>query len=889
MKKMRKIISLLLASLMVFSMVGCGSKKADTTVTNAPTNAATEENTTEEQTEAKTDAPTKAPENLPTELTINLHYLREDGAYTGWNVWLWADGGEGNAYQFGTETDDKGVVTSATLPAGTSKIGYIVRLNEWEKKDVDADQFIELSGIIAGSVDVYVTSGKPGCEIVPGEDCLKGLSVKKAELNGDFKSITIVFTEEYKDEHTILVKDAEGKELATEEFKVNDKDATKATVNLKEEVDKFGKYVISLDGIEFDVTVPSYFSTQAFEDEYTYEGDDLGATWTKDSTTFKVWAPTAKKVTVNTYKSGLKGTDDLIKSYEMKAEDKGVWSVKVDEDLNGVYYLYEVDFGTSKVEACDPYAKAVGVNGDRAMVIDLESTNPEEWDKDTNPNKDLNATDASVWEVHIRDFSSDSSSGMKNVGKYLAFTEKGTKNPTGQSTGIDHIVDLGVTHVQIGPAYDYATVNETKLDTPQFNWGYDPKNYNAPEGSYSTDPYDGAVRVGEFKQMVKSLHDNGLSVVMDVVYNHTYNTTYCYNQIVPDFFYRPGSNGSGCGNDVASERAMVSKFIVDSVVYWAKEYHIDGFRFDLVGLIDIDTIKACREELDKIDPSIILYGEGWSMSTKTTKNVELATQFYVNKIDGFAMFSDTIRDAIKGSVFNATEKGYVNGDLGRLSTIKKAVTGNTDWAGKGSQAIVYASCHDNYTLWDEINMSNPDDSLEDKIKQNLLSAAIVYTAQGTPFILAGEEFLRTKPGAKEGTFDYNSYASSDAVNSIKWATLNDANYQKVFEYYKGMIAFRKAHASLRVMDEADKYYKFTDGTDKGVLAYELSGVEGEVSDSIFVVYNPLKTATTVTLPDGEWTICVQGDKAGTESLGTATGSITVDAITATILVKGATK
>lgn len=885
MKKMRKIISLLLASLMVFSIVGCGSKKVNSNVTDAPT----EETTSEVKTEAETDAPTKAPENLPTELTLNVHYLRTDGNYTGWNVWLWPEGGDGNAYQFGTEADDKGVVTTATFPAGTSKLGYIVRLNEWEKKDVESDQFVELTGIIAGTVDIYITSGTAGCEIVPGEDCVKGISIKKAELDGDFKTINVVFTEEYTTDHEITVKDANGEDISVESVKTGT-DATKATVTLKEEVDKFGKYTISLDGIEFEVTVPSYFSTQAFEDEYTYEGDDLGATWTKNSTTFKVWAPTAKNVKVNTYKEGLKGVDDLIKSYEMKSEDKGVWSVTVDGDLNGVYYLYEVDFGTSKVEACDPYARAVGVNGDRAMVIDLESTNPEGWDKDTNPNKDLNPTDASIWEVHIRDFSSDSSSGMKNVGKYLAFTETGTTNATGQSTGIDHIVDLGVTHVQIGPAYDYATVNETKLDTPQFNWGYDPKNYNAPEGSYSTDPYNGAVRVSEFKQMVKSLHDNGLSVVMDVVYNHTYNTSYCYNQIVPDFFYRPNSNGSGCGNDVASERAMVSKFIVDSVVYWAKEYHIDGFRFDLVGLIDVDTIKAIREELDKIDPSIILYGEGWSMTTNVTKSdTKLATQIFVPGLDGFAMFSDTIRDAIKGSVFNATEKGYVNGELSKTNTIKNAIMGKTDWGDKGSHAIVYASCHDNMTLWDEISSSNGSDSLEDRIKQNLLSAAIVYTAQGTPFILAGEEMLRTKPGAKEGTFDHNSYKSSDAVNSIKWSTLNDADYQRVFEYYKGMIAFRKAHASFRVMDRATDYYKFTDGTDKGVIAYELSGVKDEVADSIFVVYNPLSTATTVTLPDGDWTICVQGDKAGTESLGTAKGSITVDAITCTILVKGATK
>lgn len=883
MKKMRKIISLLLASLMVLSIVGCGNKKTNTS--NEPTEAPTAA-----PTEAQTEAPTKAPENLPTELTVNIHYLRADGNYEGWNVWLWPEGGEGKAYTFGTDVDDKGAVTTAVFPAGTAKLGYIVRLNEWEKKDVDSDQFMEFEGVIAGTIDAYIKSGTAGCEIVYGEDCVKGLSIKKAELSGDFKSINLVLTEDFAEGHEFKVFDGKGNEIEIESVTPRNNDATRATIALKGEVDKFGTFKVSLDGVQFNVEIPSYFSTQEFEDQYTYEGDDLGATWSKSSTTFKVWAPTAEAVKVNTYKEGLKSGQDLIESYEMKSEDKGVWTVKVDGDLNGVYYLYEVDFGDKKVEACDPYAKAVGVNGDRAMVIDLESTNPDGWDKDKNPNQKLNATDISVYEIHVRDFSSDASSGMKNVGKYLAFTEKGTKNPTGQATGIDHILDLGITHVQIGPAYDYATVDETKLDKPQYNWGYDPKNYNAPEGSYSTDPFNGAVRVNEFKQMVKSLHDNGLSVVMDVVYNHTYATTYCYNQIVPDFFYRPGSNGSGCGNDVASERAMVSKFIVDSVVYWAKEYHIDGFRFDLVGLIDADTIRAIRTELDKIDPSIVLYGEGWSMTTKTTKSgIDLATQFNVNKIDGFAMFSDTIRDAIKGSVFNATEKGYVNGNLSKMSTIKDAVTGNTDWAGKGCQAIVYASCHDNMTLWDEISSSNGSDSLEDRIKQNLLSASIIYTSQGIPFILAGEEMLRTKPGTTEGTFNHNSYNASDAVNSIKWATLNEADYQRVFNYYKGMIAFRKAHSSLRVMDAADKFYTFDDSVEKGVLAYELKGVDGEVADSIYVIYNPLKTAVTVNLPDGDWTICVQGDKAGTDSLGTAKGSVSVDAISCTILVKGATK
>ena len=379
---------------------------------------------------------------------------------------------------------------------------------------------------------------------------------------------------------------------------VDDKDPKKYTITFDEKLDAFSKYRVLMNNeYKYDITIPDFYSTEEFENAYTYDGDDLGATWSKESTTFKVWAPTAAGIKVNLYKGGEEGKDDLIESHDMKSDDKGVWEVKVDGDLNGTYYTYTADFGDTQNEACDPYAKTVGVNGDRAMVIDMDSTNPAGWDNDSNPNKNLKNTDVSIYELHVRDLSSDASSGIKNTGKYLGLTETGTTNSKGQSTGLDHIKELGITHIQLNPVYDYATVDETKLDTNQFNWGYDPKNYNSPEGSYSTDPYNGDVRVKEFKEMVKTLHDNDISVVMDVVYNHTYSTDYCYNKLVPDYFYRPGSNGSGCGNDVASERAMVRNFIVDSVAYWAKEYHIDGFRFDLVGLIDVQTIKEIRAAL----------------------------------------------------------------------------------------------------------------------------------------------------------------------------------------------------------------------------------------------------------------------------------------------------
>ena len=865
MKKIQKLLALLLVVVMTVSMAACGNKK-------------------DKNNETTTEAATSQTE-VATEITVNLHYLREDGNYDGWNVWMWTVG-DGAAYQFGQETDENGVVTTATFPAGTTSIGYIVRLNEWDAKDVDMDQFIDTTAFIAGTIDVYVKSGVEGHTIKLGDDCVTGLGITGADMKGDYKTVQISFTQNWTDEDTVAILDKSGKEVEIAEINVSKNDARHVEVVLKEEVDKFSEYNVKVNGtFTFGITIPDYFSTDAFEEEFTYDGDDLGAVWSADSTTFKVWAPTAESVSVNLYETGNKSDNNLIKTEEMTKGDKGVWSVTIDGDLNKTYYTYTVNVGGAKNEACDPYAKAVGVNGERAMVINLASTDPEGWGNDKNPNSGMEYTDASVWEVHIRDFSIDESSGMKNPGKYLAFTELGTTNATGQSTGIDYLKELGITHVQIGPSYDYATVDETKPDTPQYNWGYDPKNYNVPEGSYSTDPYNGEVRVNEYKQMVQSLHENGFSVVMDVVYNHTYNTSYCFNKIVPEYFYRPGSNGSGCGNDVASERAMVRKFIVDSVVYWATEYHIDGFRFDLVGLIDTETIKAVRAALDEIDPSIILYGEGWTMSTLTTKSdAVMATQSQTNKLGGFAMFNDTIRDAIKGSVFNATEKGYVNGNFSKASVIKTALTGKVSWSTKGEQQIIYASCHDNMTLWDEISSSNPDDSLEDRIKQNLLSAAIVYTSQGVPFILAGEEILRTKENV-DGSFNHNSYNAPDSVNSIKWYTLNDPVHNTVLDYYKGLIAFRKAHASLTMTGDATKYYTFSEGLDEGVIAYELKGVEEEQAEAIFAVYNPRSEAVTVTLPEGNWNIYVQGDKAGTTSLGVVSGTVTVDAISCTVLVK----
>ena len=634
------------------------------------------------------------------------------------------------------------------------------------------------------------------------------------------------------------------------------------------------------------------YSSAEFEEKYTYEGDDLGATWSPESTTFRLWAPTAEYVAINFYETGDPNNHVLKKYAKMTKDVNGTWVATVEGDLNGFYYTYQVNLDGKKHEVCDPYARTTGVNGHRAMVIDLDSTDPEGWENDTDPHYDDNITDAIIYELHVRDLSSDASSGIQNVGKFLGLTEKGTTNADGVPTGLDHIVNLGVTHLHLLPSYDYASVDETTLEENDFNWGYDPVNYNVPEGSYSTDPYHGEVRVKEFKQMVKTLHDNGISVIMDVVYNHVYNAEdFCFNNIVPGYFTRVSaegvySNGSACGNDTASERSMVKKYIVDSVTYWADEYHIDGFRFDLAGLMDTETINACIEAVHETHPNVIFYGEGWNMSTDVTKEgYTMATQANSTETPEFAYFSDFVRDSLRGSNSNASQTGFVAGGGGYSSAIRDIFQGKSTWCKSPSQTINYASCHDGYSLYDRLYLSTKDKTEEERIRMNNLAAAVVLTSQGVPFFQAGEEMLRSKPTA-EG-FDHNSYDSSDAVNSIKWDTLSDETYADVVDYYAGLIAFRKAHPALRMTtaEEVNQYIAQLSDLEFNVAGSHISaGANGE-DNEIIAIFNPRANDTVVNLPAGRWNVYIDAENAGTEVLSTAEGTVTVAAISACVLIK----
>jgi len=632
--------------------------------------------------------------------------------------------------------------------------------------------------------------------------------------------------------------------------------------------------------------MPDLYSNVDFEERYTYSGTDLGATWTAEKTTFRLWAPTAEEVTINLYQSGDVDSDDLLRQLPMHRDVKGTWVAESTDDLNGIYYTYLVMVDGHMCEACDPYAKTTGVNGDRAMVIDMASTNPPGWDQDSNPNAELNITDVVLYELHIRDLSMHKSARIRNKGKYLGLIEPGTTTKGGYPTGLDHMKSMGITHLHLLPVFDYGWTDESRR-SPQFNWGYDPVNYNVPEGSYASDPFNGAVRVREFKQMVKGLHDNGISVVMDVVYNHVFEAeNFCFNKIVPDYFSRKDSggkfsNGSCCGNDTASERSMVRKYIVDSVKYWAEEYHIDGFRFDLVGLIDIDTIRDLMAEVKKSHPGVIFYGEGWTMDTHMTKpGLDLCTQSNSAKIPGFAFFSDTIRDLMRGSVFYEDAPGYVHGALVSKDALESCFMGVPAWCAEPSQSVNYVSCHDNNTLFDRIALAAPDTPEEILIRMNNLAAAFSILSQGVPFMQAGEEMLRSKPGRKS-RFDENSYRSPDKINSIKWENLEREEYRSVVDYYRGLIRFRKKHPSLRLMSRDEvwkKVHPVSCGNDH-VVAFRID----EGTRELFVVFNADTHTVIMHLPDGKWDMHINSTTATTDVLKTVKGQVMVSPISAMVL------
>ena len=837
------------------------------------------------------------------ELQVFIHYYRYMEDYRTWNVWGWPEGGDGIAYSFkADQVDDYGryaVINIADADA-VDRLGFMVRRGEWSEKDIESDRFIDLSNPVlnkeTGKLEVHAYILQDEAEVYLTDDVDKTPPLTNVRFT-DMKTIKVdspvLFETLTKNQMTkmldgMTVKNEAGDKVAIETVTLS-KDKETIEVSLKNDITMGDSYYVSRVGFKEPVYVEYYglFDSKEFEEAFTYTGKDLGATYADSKTDFRVWAPTASKVTLKLYEDG--HTESHLEDVEMTKAENGTWTARVAKDLANVYYTYEVTVGDETNEAVDPYARAVGVNGLRAMVVNLDETDPSNWEQDVNPEFSGNMTDAILYELHMRDLSTSETSGIDHVGKYLQFTETGTENAAGHSTGLDHLVEMGITHLHILPTFDHRSIDETSLEDNDFNWGYDPQNYNVPEGSYSTDPYNGDVRINEFKQMVQSLHENDIRVVMDVVYNHTGATADSdFNKIVPGYYYRQDAdgnfaNGSGCGNETASERAMMRKFMVDSVTYWAEEYNINGFRFDLMALHDIETMNLIVETLEDIDPTIIVYGEGWVGGGSPLPNEEAAYKGNASLTPDIAYFNDDMRDAVKGEVANATTGGYINSDkyADFYERLQFGIVGSTDhdqvegwkpWATSPEQSISYVAAHDNNTLYDKLlgvqQTTGGDTSNEYIEKLQRQANAMVLTGQGVPFLHAGIEMLRSKDG------DHNSYTSSDEINQIDWDLKTE--YIETVEYHQGLIDLRLAHPAFRMMttEDVQENLVFDESTSKDVMSFTLNNhANGDSVETIAVFHNVSNEVKIADLPvDGKWSVVVNGEQAGTDELALIDGA-----------------
>lgn len=631
-------------------------------------------------------------------------------------------------------------------------------------------------------------------------------------------------------------------------------------------------------------------NTKEFNNYPTPVDENLWITYGKNSTSFKLWSPNAEEVILRLFK---KGNDvDAFEIYSLKKSTTGVWHIAVQGDLNGTYYTYQVKHNNKWLnETPGIYAKAVGVNGNRAMVINMESTNPIGWHNDRSPLL-KQPNEAIIYELHVRDMTIHLQSGSFYPGKYLGLTEKGTTGNNNVSTGIDHLKELGITHVHLLPTFDHYAIDETNLNTPQFNWGYDPNNYNVPEGSFSTDPFNAEVRIREFKQMIKAFHDNGIGVIMDVVYNHTGRTDASnFNLEVPGYYYRHWQDGSysdaaACGNETASERSMMRKFMIESVTYWTKEYHIDGFRFDLMGIHDIETMNNVADAVLKLNPDALLYGEGWTAGDSPLPEEKRALKKQMQQLPKIATFNDDLRDGLKGSVFDDQSLGFVSGDKNKQESIKFGIVGaiqhpdvnydsvnysNTPWTNEPWQSINYVSCHDNHTLFDKLKISRPDADLETLIAMDKLANAIVLTSQGTPFLHAGAEMLRTKNG------EHNSYNLPDSINQINWNW--KIEYQEVFKYYKNLIRLRKEHPAFYIANakEVREKVKFQQTNDSLVSFIIDHNANNDNWQKILVIYNASNKKINYKI-EGVWHKAVSGSTFDFEDLQLVKDTIQVPAL-----------
>ncbi|XMB86949.1 type I pullulanase [Mycoplasmatota bacterium WC44] len=852
--------------------------------------------------------------------TLVVHYYRFDEEYEDWNLWIWPEepessvslGPENGAYPF-TSEDDFGVVATINLSetnlSNSTLAGIIVRTNNWDK-DVALDRYFSLEPNKDGEIHIYLVQANENIYT----DSFK-VDISNKIFDADFiDSNTIQFTTTIKvatDKISILEN---GQEFEIKE--VYDGGTTRR-LDVSNPISLINDYQIVIDFGDGDVKtkdigLSGLFNSDEFNDQFAYDGE-LGAIHTSEKTIFRLWAPISDKVFVNLYEyghpsdltdyQGNAGVDDYYSRYEMTSTEKGVWEVTVNGDLDKVYYTYEVTNDNSTYEVVDPYAKSTGVNGDRGMVICIDNKAPIGWENDIRPQNLDNYQDSILYELHVRDLTTNSSwyGPEEYRGKYKGFTVEGTEY-NGISTGIEHLKELGVTTVHLLPVFDYAIVDETKLldanyqdvNDGIFNWGYMPENFNTPEGSYSTDPYNGEVRVIEFREMVMALHNANIRVVMDVVYNHTaYSAESKWHKIFPEYYHRmvgdTFSNGSGTGNETASERYMMSKYIVDSVVYWANEYHIDGFRFDLMKLHDVDTMNKVASALHEIDETIIVYGEPWDAGGSALNAGIAASKDTLKKMPNTAIFNDATRDAIKGSVFDDKAIGFVQGSTFDNNKIMLGIVGGVDHGAipktdsftlNPSQSINYVTAHDNLTLHDKLNLSTSElTSIEiaNMVKQ---SNAIILTSQGVPFLHAGVDFMRTKPCVDgecdpTNTYDHNSYRSPDSTNQLDWE-LKDKNID-IYNYYKGLIALRSQHPAFRMntTSEVNDHLAFITN-EEGLISYIIKdNANNDEWKNILVIHNNSLKEHSINLFESDWNVVVDQDSAGTKTIKTISNEITI--------------
>ena len=610
-----------------------------------------------------------------------------------------------------------------------------------------------------------------------------------------------------------------------------------------------------------------------------------------DRTEFAVWAPDAEAAQLRLYHSADED-EAAFKTVNMKLGKGGLWKAVVKDDVKGALYSFQVKKdGAWLEETAGIAAKAVGVNGMRGAVVDWDETDPEGWDEDRSP--EIRPSDIIVYEMHHRDFSIHPSSGISNKGKYLALTEEGTKNPDGLATGIDHLKELGVTYVQLLPSTDFATIDETRLEDNQYNWGYEPLNYNAVEGSFSTDPYNPTTRIREFKQMVQALHKAGFRVILDVVYNHTTNAANTgFERTMPGYFYRMREdgtffNGSGCGNETASEKEMFRKYMIESLEWWMKEYHIDGFRFDLMAIHDIDTMNEISERLHAIDPAVVIYGEGWAAESPAYPAEQIALKANTYMLDKVGAFSDNIRDAVRGPL-GCENAGFMDGVAGNKENVEFGIVGGIEhpqvtveaWTDNPLQHVSYVSCHDDHCLRDRLEEAAKATEKQ-RLRMVKLAQTAVYTSQGIPFIFNGEELYRHKQGIK------NSYNQPDVINAIDWTY--KTKYSDLVKYYSELAAIRHAHPGFCLGDPdlVREKLQFIDVDDPCIVAFRISGLEGiDTAKSLTVVLNGSKKHRKIAIPEGRYIVLAENGVADVDGIGAYTGDYcAVAATSATILAE----